>query len=184
MQKLKPQHRAVLTMRCYRDMEYYEIAESMGCSEFAVKMLFYRAKKSLRKELSRYGFGKGLLVTTLVLFGKMTAPSEAAAAGVSVTTATTKVGLAAGLVGAATSKAALVTAATAGVVAVGAMVATSEPDKTRAVESREPAMAQQSVVQNMSENQAGEECWYYYPEKFGGSVMMRLLKWDKKQESS
>ena len=87
MRRLKPRHRTVLTMRCYREMEYSQIAESMGCSEFAAKMLFYRAKKSLRKQLSRFGFGKGLLLPALVLFGKMTAPSEAAAAEVTVTSA-------------------------------------------------------------------------------------------------
>ena len=43
MRSLKPRHRTVLTMRCYREMEYSEIAESMGCSEFAAKMLFFRA---------------------------------------------------------------------------------------------------------------------------------------------
>jgi len=57
MRRLKPRHRTVLTMRCYREMEYSQIAESMGCSEFAAKMLFYRAKRSLRKQLSRFGFG-------------------------------------------------------------------------------------------------------------------------------
>jgi len=48
MRRLKPRQRAILTMRCYREMGYSQIAESMGCSEFAAKMLFYRAKKSLR----------------------------------------------------------------------------------------------------------------------------------------
>jgi len=72
MRRLKPRHRTVLTMRCYREMEYSQIAESMGCSEFAAKMLFYRAKRSLRKQLSRFGFGKGMLLSALVLFGKMT----------------------------------------------------------------------------------------------------------------
>ena len=50
MQKLSSRHRAVLTMRCYRDMTYAEIAETLGCSEFAAKMVFQRAKKTLQKQ--------------------------------------------------------------------------------------------------------------------------------------
>lgn len=182
MQRLKPRHRAVLMMRCYREMEYDQIAETMECSEFAAKMLFFRAKKSLRRELGRYGFGKGLMITALVLFGKMTAPSEAA--GVSVTAATMKVGIAAGIVGMAMSKTAVVTLATAGVVAAGAMVATTGGDKTPAPGSGETVIRQQIGMQKLSEKHADEECWYYYPEKSGDSVMMRLVEWDSKQESS
>jgi len=38
MRRLKPEHRAVLAMRCYREMDYALIAESLGCSRFAEKM--------------------------------------------------------------------------------------------------------------------------------------------------
>jgi len=62
MQKLKPEHRAVINMRCYDEMAYAEIAKTLGCSEFAAQMLFYRAKKSLKKQLARSGFGKGSLL--------------------------------------------------------------------------------------------------------------------------
>ena len=108
MQQLRPRHRAVLIMRCYREMEYSLIAESMQCSEFAARMLFYRAKKSLQKQLSRSGFGKGSLLTALILFGKMTAPTEAAAAQVSVTSATASVGITAGLAGMMSRKATVI----------------------------------------------------------------------------
>ncbi|MHC4527520.1 MAG: RNA polymerase sigma factor, partial [Planctomycetota bacterium] len=49
MKELKPRHRKVLTMRCYEEMQYRQIAELMGCSELGVRMLFYRAKKSLER---------------------------------------------------------------------------------------------------------------------------------------
>ncbi|OHB59516.1 MAG: hypothetical protein A2173_05335, partial [Planctomycetes bacterium RBG_13_44_8b] len=39
MRRLKPEHRTILTMRCYREMDYALIAESLGCSRFAAKML-------------------------------------------------------------------------------------------------------------------------------------------------
>ncbi|HOV78387.1 MAG TPA: RNA polymerase sigma factor, partial [Sedimentisphaerales bacterium] len=80
MQKLKTRHRAVLVMRCYDNMAYNEIAESMGCSEFSTRMLFVRAKKALQKELLSHGFGRGSLLAALIVFGKMTAPNKAAAA--------------------------------------------------------------------------------------------------------
>ena len=85
MNRLKMQHRAVLAMRCYDEMSYSEIAESIGCSEFGARMLFCRAKRAMQKELSRAGLGKGALLTALLVFGKMTVPSEAAAATLSVT---------------------------------------------------------------------------------------------------
>ena len=115
MQKLRTRHKAVLIMRCYDGMSYSEIAESMGCSEFSTRMLFMRAKQSLHKELSRNGFGRGSLLAALVVFGKMTAPSKAAAAQLTVSAAAMKVGLLAGVAGVATTKVALlsITAASA-----------------------------------------------------------------------
>ena len=59
MNKLKTRYKAVLIMRCYDDMSYSEIAESLGSSEFGTRMLFIRAKRTLQKELSRNGFGAG-----------------------------------------------------------------------------------------------------------------------------
>ncbi len=137
MGRLKPSHRHVLILRCYEGLAYSAIAEEMDRSEFSVRMLFFRAKKSLAKQLSRRGIGKGSLLIALVLFGKMTAPSKAAAADISVTAATLKVGAAAALAGMAGSKSALVTMATVGLVAVGSvMVMTSVPDKPSTVFDR------------------------------------------------
>ena len=95
MQELKPDHRSIINMRCYDQMQYSEIGKVIGRSEFAAQKLFYRAKKSLKKKLVRRGFGKGSLLMALVLFGKLTAPSKAAAAQITVTAAATKVGIAA-----------------------------------------------------------------------------------------
>ncbi|MHC4083986.1 MAG: RNA polymerase sigma factor [Planctomycetota bacterium] len=180
--RLQPRHRAVLTMRCYKGMKYSEIAELMKCSEFGVQALFYRAKKALSKELSRSGLGKGSLLTALVLFGKMTATSEAAVANVSVTAATTKVGLAAGLVGAVGGKTLVVSLTTASVLAVGTMVATSAIDGTKGVVENKSAEIS-PVVSNVDPAQAGdEECWYYYPLNVNGPVMLRLIQWDAQGE--
>jgi len=178
MQKLKPEHRAIINMRCYDEMAYAEIAKTLGCSEFAAQMLFYRAKKSLKKQLARRGFGKGSLLLALVLFGKMTASSEAVAANVSVAAAATKVGVMAALLSMMGSKAAVLSVTTAGVLVVGAMVATSGPDGTANMPKNKPAA---SVPAAVNSAQAQGEYWYFFPEGAGGAVMMQQIKQSGRQ---
>lgn len=172
MKRLKTRHRAVLVMRCYDEMSYAEIAESMGCSEFSTRMLFLRAKRSLQKQLSRNGFGKGSLLAALVVFGKITAPTEAAAAEVSVSAATVEVGALAAIAGLATSKSAVVSVATAGVLAAGGVAV-------------KPYVTGQTHPGGLNGNQAivgsfdpaetqGEERWYYYPKGAGEPLMIRV----------
>jgi RNA polymerase sigma-70 factor (ECF subfamily) len=128
IQALKTRHRAVLIMRCYDGLSYAEIAESMGTSEFGTRMLFIRAKKALQKQLSRNGLGKASLLAVLVLFGKMTAPTKAAAAQITVTATTVNAGLAAGAVGLVASKAALVSLTTAGALTLGTVAVKTYSD--------------------------------------------------------
>ena len=109
MSCLKTRHRAVLAMRCYEQMSYDEVAESLGCSNIAARMLFYRAKKSLGKELARHGLGKGGVLMALILFGKLTATTEAAVAGISVSAASLKIGIPATVISILLSKSLLVT---------------------------------------------------------------------------
>lgn len=49
MRELPDRYREVLVMRCYEEMEYSQIAEELGCTEFAARVLFFRAKKKLAK---------------------------------------------------------------------------------------------------------------------------------------
>jgi RNA polymerase sigma-70 factor (ECF subfamily) len=172
---LRPNHRAVLTMRCYREMGYSEIGEALGCSEFAAKMVFYRAKKSLKKQLGRYGFGKSSLLMALVLFGKLTSKSEAAVQ-ISVAGASLKVGAAAGLAALATSKAVVVPVACAGALAVGTMVATSQPGETIAGPGQEVVRSLEVGAAGLEVSEGAEEYWYYFPERANGPVMMRMMK--------
>jgi len=176
MRQLKTEYRAILTMRCYDEMSYSEIAASMGCSEFAAKMLFVRAKRSLQRQLSRRGLGKGALLTALVLFGKMTAPSEAAAAKVAVTAGSLKAGAGACAAVMASSKAVILPLAAAGVVGVGAIVATSGPEgSTAAPATKEVSISQTATVATEAKKTI-DEYWYYYPSKSEGAVMMRLME--------
>ncbi len=173
MQKLRTRHKAVLIMRCYDEMTHSEIAESMGCSEFSTRMLFLRAKRALQRELSRNGFSKGSLLAALVLFGKITAPSKAAAAQVSVTAAATKVGLLTGIVGLATTKTAIVSFTAAGALTAGTIVAPSMLSK-QGTEVLAPSVASSQVVSQFGRNSnADEQYWYYFPEGPARPMMLR-----------
>jgi RNA polymerase sigma-70 factor (ECF subfamily) len=176
MQELSPRHRAILAMRCYKGMPYSEIANLMGCTEFSAQSLFYRAKKALAKKLSRHGLGKGYLLAALVLFGKMTAATEAAAASVSVTAATVKVGLAASLLGIVTSKTALVSLATVGIIAGGTVAITPGAGSTDKVLQESGTQTYLDISQQAEAIEGTEQCWYFFPEGAGSPVMMRLLK--------
>ena len=174
MRELKPDHRSIINMRCYDQMKFSEIAKLIGRSEFAAQKLFYRAKKSLKKKLVLNGLGKGSLLTALVLFGKLTAPSKAAAASVSVTNATIKVGTAASVSAIAAGKAAIVSLTAAGALTVGTIVATSGNDKALTTHKQvvpATSYAANQVVQTSAEN---IERWYYYPPNGNGAVMMRV----------
>jgi RNA polymerase sigma factor (sigma-70 family) len=184
MKNLKTRHRAVLTMRCYDEMPYSQIAELMGCSQFGARMLFLRAKRSLAKQLSRYGLGKSALLTTLIVFGKLTAPNEAAAAQISVTTATLKVGTAAGIAGFAASKTALVTLATAGLLTVGNMVIESPTQSKSIVIHKKSIKSLPVTPRSVATSKGNQEGWYFFPEGPGGSVMIRSIKYDSRGKAS
>jgi len=184
MRELSPRHRAVLTMRCYKEMAYSEIAMLMGCSEFGAQALFYRAKKALAKKLSRHGLGKGYLLTTLVLFGKLTAATEASAANVSVTAATLKVGAAASLAAMVTSKTAIVSLTAAGTIAAGTAGITHRTDNIDSKLQQNDTQTSLNVPQETRANRPMEQCWYFFPEGAGGPVMMRLLEFSKTGKQS
>jgi RNA polymerase sigma-70 factor (ECF subfamily) len=173
MQKLRTRHKAVLVMRCYDCMSYAEIADSMGCSEFSTRMLFVRAKKALQKELSRNGFGKGSLLAALVVFGKMTAPSEAAAAQLTVPVAMTKVGILAGVAGLATTKTAIVTVTAVGALAVGTATTTSYLSNKANPPAALVDTGSRIAAPLGAPDAAHEKFWYYFPEGPDGPVMLR-----------
>ena len=175
MLDLQPRHRAVLSMRCYDKMPYSHIAEVMGSTELGAQALFYRAKKSLAKMLSRHGFGKGAMLVALMLFGKMTAASKAAAGNVSVTAATAKVSLAGGVVGMMGGKGVLVSLAAVGALAVGGVVATSGSDKAMGLLEHKPAASSKVGRVAGGAPEKIDQCWYYFPEGADGPVMMRLV---------
>jgi RNA polymerase sigma-70 factor (ECF subfamily) len=174
MKKLRTRHKAVLVMRCYDGMPYSDIAESMGCSEFSTRMLFMRAKRALQRELSRNGLGKGSLLAALVLFGKITAPSEAAAAQISVTAAVTKVGLAAGIAGAVTSKTAIVSLTAAGALTAGTVVMKSGPLNQGAESFNSSLTGTQNISRLDQSDNTNKKSWYYFREGAAGPLVLRI----------
>ena len=179
MRQLQPRHRAVLAMRCYDQMKYSEIAKTMGCSEFGVRALFYRAKKTLAAKLAANGLGRGSLLAGLILFGKMTATSEAAVAGISVSSATLKVGALAAAAGIAASKTVIVSLSAAAVVAVGGTVALS-PDEGKLPVAAKQCLAKTPDISPAARNGVDGilECWHFFPQGADGPVMTRGIRVD------
>lgn len=171
---LNDQQKAVLSMRCYENMPYSQIAQVMGMSELGVRILFFRTKNKLQKLLFNSGFGKKSLVMALVLFGKMTASSEASAAQVCITSSTLSVGAAAATLGALTTKTVLLLT-TASVVTVGVVAHESLNGNHAAQSLSNPSS---SIVAKDSGRMLSPytdmEGYYYYPQGSSGPVMMRL----------
>ena len=171
MQKLRTRHKAVLVMRCYDGMSYGDIAESMGCNEFTTRMLFVRAKRALQKELLRSGFGRGSLLAALIVFGKMTAPSKAAAAQLTVPATALKVGLAASVAGLATSTTGIVSIAAAGALTVGTVATTTNIRPLFAPAT--VSVTSGAVSPYATSSTAHTQFWYYFPDGPQGPLMLR-----------
>ncbi|MBN2377156.1 MAG: RNA polymerase sigma factor [Sedimentisphaerales bacterium] len=177
MGKLKSEYREVLTLRCYEQLSYREMARVIGCSEFGVRVRFFRAKKSLEKQLSRRGLGKGSLFLALALVGKLTAPSEAAASQITIMAATTKVGLAATVVGIAGTKGAVAVLAIAAAGSAIVPLATIQNEPTARTVTND-VKVERFVLPECTEDTtvAYRERWFYYPEGAEGPVMIRHLR--------
>ncbi|MEN6578933.1 MAG: sigma-70 family RNA polymerase sigma factor [Phycisphaerales bacterium] len=167
--ELEPRQRAVLTMRCYDQMPYDQISEAMGCTQLGARALFYRAKKSMARLLNSHGIDKSVLPVALLVFGKLSATSEAAAAGVTISASTLHVGPWAALAAVATRH--TVVTALLGAAALGtsgvfvARSAVGNDDPQRIV-----VMADVPATQAVSQSSS---CWYYYPPGAADAVMIR-----------
>ncbi|MBW8014897.1 MAG: sigma-70 family RNA polymerase sigma factor [Planctomycetes bacterium] len=184
MKQLKDSHRAVLTMRCYDNMKYSEIAELMGSSELGARMLFLRAKKSLGKHLSRRGLGSGALLTALVVFGKVTAPTKAAAAQIAVTAATTQVGVTASVIGVVASKATLLTLTAAGAIAVGTNVFVPDTGPVDSPAQQHITAMTDALPTQSQLSESIEDRWDFYPEGRNGPLMSRLVIYDEDRQNA
>jgi RNA polymerase sigma-70 factor (ECF subfamily) len=190
MRQLRQQYRAVLSLRCFEQLPYLDIAVAMQCSEVKARVLFFRAKHALKKQLVRQGLSKGMLLTCLGLYGKLTAPADAASATVTVTSATTKVGVTAAVIATAGTKVGLTAAALAllGLATVGGIRALSEPALPDRAEVKSVHYTVQArnydrgAVSSLSKG--AYEQWYYFPEGVDGPVFMRMQRLDPLQKQT
>jgi len=105
MQPLKLSHRRILTLRCFEQLSYAQIASITGGSQLQAKLCFFRAKQSLKKQLLRQGITRGCLLPALGAFAAVTTgSSDKAAAATTVATGSLKVGVCAALIGGLTTK--------------------------------------------------------------------------------
>ncbi len=195
MKQIKQQYRAVLSLRCFEQLSYSDIAESMQCSEVSARVLFFRAKKAIKKQLAHQGLSKSLLLMCLGLFGRLTAPAEAASTTVTVTAASTKVGLTTAALATAGSKLGIATiAAVLSLAGIGIAVL-HEPLKPEAslsassLPNRNEASSFHFTTQleDNDPNAGGSlskgayEQWFYFPDGVDGPMFTRMQRWTPDQ---
>ncbi len=187
MRHLGEQYRAVLSLRCFDQLSYADIAVTMDCSEVRARVLFYRAKEALKKRLSRQGIGKGMLVACLGVFGKITAPAEAAESAAAVTAASTQVGLTTVVMANIAPIAAL---AAVIAIAVGLAASSNSPAPGNA-----PAPTPRQIHSlhfttqleytgpeaKNSLTKGAYEQWFYFPDDVDGPLFFRMQRWNAAQ---
>lgn len=174
MSNLTDEQKAVLSMRCYESMPYSQIAEVMGFTELQSRLLFLRGKKKLQKTLFRFGFSKKALLPALLIFGKFTAPTEAAAAHISITSATLSVGGLAAVIGTATTKTALTIAAGTAITAGTILVANQPLSHSPSTIDNRLAPSMIADIHTNQDTADILEGYYYYPNGSKGPMMTRL----------
>jgi len=109
MGALTLEYRTVLTLRCLEDQSYAQIAVVLGGSQMRAKMLFYRAKAALMRQLARKGLRRSNVLGALTVFAAMTcASTRSASAMTSVTAASAKTTVSGAVLGTLLSKTGLI----------------------------------------------------------------------------
>lgn len=194
MKQIRQQYRAVLSLRCFEDLSYSDIAVTMQCSEVKARVLFYRAKQALKKELGYQGLSKSLLLMSLGLFGRLTAPAEGGASAVTVTANATQVGLTAAALATASSRLGIATLTTIAVLLIGVggmSLRPEEPPPEPHISSRADVKSLHFTTQLMdnspeargSLSKGAYEQWLYFPDGIDGPTFMRMQRWDPQQQN-
>ena len=72
MQAIQFKYRNILVLRCFDNLSYGQIAGIMGGSELKARLLFFRAKHSLKSQLQRHGYKRDSLLAALTIFAGLT----------------------------------------------------------------------------------------------------------------
>jgi RNA polymerase sigma-70 factor, ECF subfamily len=115
MKRLKLKYRNILILRCLENLDYAQIGEVMDCSELRSRVMFFRAKTSLRRQLAMQGFGKYYFLIALALFGVTT---SAKASSATITASSLEVGFTASMLAVVSSKIGIMAAAAATAIAL------------------------------------------------------------------
>ncbi|UCE48611.1 MAG: sigma-70 family RNA polymerase sigma factor, partial [Phycisphaerales bacterium] len=116
MQAIKFKYRNILVLRCFDNLSYGQIAGIMGGSELRARLLFFRAKHSLKDQLERHGFKRDSLLAALTMYAGLTLGNgKKVAAGEVVFASTLETGLGAGLAALLTGKTAIAAACVIGI---------------------------------------------------------------------
>jgi RNA polymerase sigma-70 factor (ECF subfamily) len=111
MQAIKLKYRNILVLRCLDNLSYSQIAGIMGGSELKARLLFFRAKHSLKGQLEEHGFKRDSLLAALTIFAGLTVKGgKKAAAGEVVLASTLETGLGLSLASLLTAKTAVAAA--------------------------------------------------------------------------
>jgi RNA polymerase sigma-70 factor (ECF subfamily) len=109
---LKLSYRSVLTLRCFEQRSYAEIATVTGGTEIQARLTFFRAKQALKRQLSRRGIKKDSMLSSLTLFGLASAMrTQRASAAAAVTSNLLTTSAATTVIGTATSPLGILSAA-------------------------------------------------------------------------
>jgi len=128
MQAIKIKYRNILVLRCFENLSYDQIAMIQGGSELKARLLFFRAKHSLKNQLERHGFKRDHLLAVLTMFAGLTlGTGKKAAAGEVVLASSLETGLGISLASLLTAKTA-VAAASILIVAGFAVSRITQPD--------------------------------------------------------
>ena len=111
MQAIKLKYRNILVLRCFDNLSYGQIAGIMGGSEVKARLLFFRAKHTLKSQLERRGFKRDSLLAALTIFAELTVQNgKKAVAGEVVLASSLETGLGVSLAGLLTVKTAVAAA--------------------------------------------------------------------------
>ncbi|NQT92099.1 MAG: sigma-70 family RNA polymerase sigma factor [Lentisphaerae bacterium] len=198
MGALSPQHRSIISLRCFQGMRFSEIAEVVGSKETHARVSFFRAKQSLKRQLHRNGIGKGALLTALALFGNLTKPATAA----TVTVAAKSlggIGTGATLIGIAKAQWVITSAVVAGMVTAGtvcwSLAAASLPARadvsfihfveqgariTNVPSSSSFSYTPDSASRKESSyyTMGAYEKWMHFPQGPDGPLIRRIQRWN------
>ena len=111
LQAIKIKYRNILILRCFENLSYGQIAMIVGGSELRSRLLFFRAKHSLKNQLERHGFKRDHLLAALTIFAELTVQNgKKAVAGEVVLASSLETGLGISLAGLLTVKTAVTAA--------------------------------------------------------------------------